>query len=57
MLVLLGYILVVGSVLGGYMMVGGHRRALYQPSELVIIGGAALALLLSEIAAKRLRRR
>ena len=42
MLVLLGYILVVGSVLGGYMMVGGHLGALYQPSELVIIGGAGI---------------
>lgn len=42
MLVILGYILVVGSVLGGYMMVGGHLGALYQPSELVIIGGAGI---------------
>jgi len=41
-LVILGYILVVGSVLGGYMMVGGHLGALYQPSELVIIGGAGI---------------
>ncbi|ARJ43367.1 flagellar motor stator protein MotA [Pantoea alhagi] len=42
MLVILGYILVVGSVLGGYMMVGGHLGALYQPSELVIIGGSGI---------------
>ncbi|MDR7342804.1 MAG: flagellar motor stator protein MotA [Pantoea sp.] len=42
MLVILGYLLVVGSVLGGYMMVGGHLGALYQPSELVIIGGAGI---------------
>ncbi|GLR11056.1 flagellar motor stator protein MotA [Mixta theicola] len=42
MLVILGYILVVGSVLGGYMMVGGHLGALYQPSELIIIGGAGI---------------
>lgn len=42
MLVILGYILVIGSVLGGYMMVGGHLGALYQPSELVIIGGAGI---------------
>ncbi|OON41432.1 flagellar motor stator protein MotA [Izhakiella australiensis] len=42
MLVILGYILVIGSVLGGYMMVGGHLGALYQPSELLIIGGAGI---------------
>lgn len=42
MLVLLGYIMVVGSVLGGYTMVGGHLGALYQPSELLIIGGAGI---------------
>ncbi|WP_380177550.1 flagellar motor stator protein MotA [Kalamiella sp. sgz302252] len=42
MLVILGYILVVGSVLGGYVMVGGHLGALYQPSELLIIGGAGI---------------
>jgi chemotaxis protein MotA len=41
-LVILGYILVVASVLGGYMMVGGHLGALYQPSELLIIGGAGI---------------
>ncbi|MCU5773339.1 flagellar motor stator protein MotA [Erwiniaceae bacterium BAC15a-03b] len=42
MLVILGYLLVTGSVLGGYMMVGGHLGALYQPSELIIIGGAGI---------------
>ncbi|MCV9880407.1 flagellar motor stator protein MotA [Brenneria izbisi] len=42
MLVILGYIVIVGSVLGGYLMVGGALGALYQPSELIIIGGAAL---------------
>lgn len=46
MLVILGYIIVLGSVLGGYMMVGGHLGALYQPSELVIIGGAGLGAFL-----------
>ncbi|MDU6412769.1 MAG: flagellar motor stator protein MotA [Yersiniaceae bacterium] len=42
MLVIIGYILVLGAVLGGYMMVGGELGALYQPSELIIIGGAAV---------------
>ncbi|MFE8048602.1 flagellar motor stator protein MotA [Brenneria goodwinii] len=42
MLVILGYLVTVGSILGGYLMVGGHLGALYQPSEVLIIAGAAL---------------
>ncbi|MDT3677592.1 MAG: flagellar motor stator protein MotA [Burkholderiaceae bacterium] len=42
MLVLVGYLLVIGSVLGGYALAGGHMGALFQPLELLIIGGAAL---------------
>jgi chemotaxis protein MotA len=41
MLVIIGYIVVVGSVLGGFMAHGGSLKALWQPFELVIIGGAA----------------
>jgi chemotaxis protein MotA len=42
MLVLIGYLVVVGSVLGGYALAGGHMGALFQPLELLIIGGAAI---------------
>lgn len=42
MLVILGYLVIIGSILGGYLMVGGALGALYQPSELLIIGGSAL---------------
>lgn len=42
MLVILGYIVVLGAVFGGYAMVGGHLGALYQPAELLIIGGAGV---------------
>ncbi len=42
MLVLVGYLVVVGSVLGGYALAGGHMGALFQPLELLIIGGAAI---------------
>ena len=38
---ILGYVVVLGCVLGGYMMHGGFLSALWQPSEFVIIGGAA----------------
>jgi chemotaxis protein MotA len=42
MLVIVGYLIVVGSVLGGYALAGGHLGALMQPLELLMIGGAAL---------------
>lgn len=42
MFVIIGYVIVVASVLGGYAMAGGHLAALFQPLELVMIGGAAL---------------
>jgi chemotaxis protein MotA len=41
-LVVLGYVVVVAAVLGGYAMTGGHMGALYQPAEVVIIAGAAI---------------
>jgi chemotaxis protein MotA len=40
--VIVGYIVVVASVLGGYALQGGHLAALFQPTELLIIGGAAM---------------
>ena len=39
-LIFIGYLIVLGSVLGGYALVGGHLGALYQPAELLMIGGA-----------------
>ncbi|HVY23261.1 MAG TPA: flagellar motor stator protein MotA [Steroidobacteraceae bacterium] len=39
---IIGIVIVVGCVLGGFVAHGGNVFALYQPSELVIIGGAAL---------------
>jgi chemotaxis protein MotA len=42
MLVIVGIIIVCGSVLGGFAMSGGHIGALIHPSEFVTIGGAAL---------------
>lgn len=41
MLVIVGYIIVLVSVLGGFAMAGGHVAAMFQPVELIIIGGAA----------------
>ena len=42
MLVIVGYIIVCASVFGGFALAGGHLAALFQPLELLMIGGAAL---------------
>lgn len=42
MLVIVGYIIVCGSVFGGFIMAGGHAAVLFQPIELLMIGGAAV---------------
>ena len=41
MLVIVGYIVVVVSVFGGFALAGGHLAALFQPLELLMIGGGA----------------
>jgi len=40
--VIVGLILVFGSILAGFVMDHGHMMVLVQPSEFIIIGGAAL---------------
>jgi len=42
LLVIIGYVIVCGSVFGGFAMAGGHLAALFQPLELLMIGGGAL---------------
>ncbi len=42
MLVILGYVVVFATVFGGFALSGGHLGALYQPTELLIIGGAGV---------------
>lgn len=42
MIVLIGVFIVTGSVIGGFMMAGGHVGSLWQASEVVVICGAAL---------------
>ena len=46
MFLLIGYVIVVGSVLGGFMMENGNPLMLWQPAELVIIVGAGLGAFL-----------
>lgn len=42
MLILVGYIVVIGCILVGYLITGGYLGALYQPAEVLIIAGAAV---------------
>ena len=42
MLVIVGYVVVSLSVFGGFALAGGHLGALFQPLELLMIGGGAL---------------
>ena len=42
MLVAIGYIVILASVFGGYMLAGGHLGPLFQPTELLIIFGAGI---------------
>ena len=39
---IIGLLVVMGAVLGGYAMAGGPFAVLLQPNELVVIGGAAV---------------
>jgi chemotaxis protein MotA len=45
MIVILGALIVLGSVIGGFILAGGNTMALLHLSELIIIGGAALGAL------------
>ncbi|MCC5792113.1 MAG: flagellar motor stator protein MotA [Legionellaceae bacterium] len=45
MLVIIGYLIIIGSVFGGFALAGGHLAAIMQPVELLIIGGAAIGSL------------
>lgn len=46
MFAIIGTVVVIGAILGGYLMEKGKLPVLIQPAELVIIGGAALGTLL-----------
>lgn len=46
MLVILGYIVVCVCVFGGFVLADGHLASLWQPIELLMIGGAAVGAFL-----------
>jgi chemotaxis protein MotA len=41
MTVIVGFLVVIGCVIGGYLLAHGNLAVLFQPAELIIIGGAA----------------
>jgi chemotaxis protein MotA len=54
-LVIVGYIVVILSVFGGFALAGGHLSALLQPIELLMIGGAAAGAFLVGNGAKAIK--
>lgn len=46
MFLIVGALVVIGSVAGGYLMEGGNVLVLSQPAEFIIIGGSAIGSLL-----------
>jgi chemotaxis protein MotA len=46
MIVIVGCLVVIGGVVGGFLWAGGNVGALFHPSEVLTIGGAALGALI-----------
>ncbi len=46
MFAIIGILIVLGAVIGGFLMEKGHLTVLIQPAELLILGGAAFGTLL-----------
>ena len=42
MFIIIGWVVVVACVIGGYALAGGHLGVLWQPFEVLIIGGAGI---------------
>lgn len=56
MFIIIGWIIVTASVIGGFVMAGGHVTALWQPSEMVTILGAAIGGLIAAASPKKLKK-
>ena len=46
MFVIIGIVIVIAAIMGGYLMEHGNIKVLVQPAELLIIGGAAIGTVL-----------
>ena len=55
MLVIIGWIVALASVFGAFVAAGGHLASLFQPLELVMIGGGALGAFMAANGAKGMK--
>jgi len=55
MLILVGYFIVLGATLGGFMVAGGHPAVLLHVSEFIVIGGVAMGVLVVASPSKTLK--
>jgi len=55
MLVIIGYVIVLAAVFGGFALAGGHLAALFQPVELLMIGGSAVGAFLVGTSGKAIK--
>lgn len=55
MVVIVGCLVVIGAVLGGFMISGGHVHALIHPAEILTIGGASIGAMIVMAPAKVLK--
>ena len=42
MLVIAGWVVIIISIFGGFALAGGHLASLWQPVEVLMIGGGAV---------------
>ena len=55
MFVIIGYIVVCGTIFGGYALAGGHLGGLWQPLEVLMIFGGAIGAFIVGNDAKALK--
>lgn len=55
MLIPIGYIVVLLSVFGGFVLAGGHLGPLFQPTEFLMIGGAGIGAFIASNNGKAIR--
>ena len=54
MFIIIGIVIVLASVIGGYLLVNGPLAVLFQPSEFLVIGGAAIGSIVASTPLKTL---
>jgi chemotaxis protein MotA len=55
MLIIVGYLMVIGAIVGGFALSGGHLAVLFQPVEILIIVGSAFAAFMMSTGIKTMK--